>query len=103
MFTTLYTVVSRKYTSPFATLAFVQNTGGGGLYAGHDNFSRDYALPSGYEVIVCGEWRWVGAKHGVSSSARRRDAPDTSGRLMNFSVKEQESRALPRVSWHVNH
>ena len=28
MFTTLYTVVSCKYTSPFATLAFVQNTGG---------------------------------------------------------------------------
>ena len=28
----------------------------GGLYAGCDNFSRDYALPSGHEVIVGGGW-----------------------------------------------
>ena len=32
---------------PFATLALVQNVGGGGggLYAGCDNFSRNYTLP----------------------------------------------------------
>ena len=35
------TVVSRKYSLPFATLASVQNAGG--LYAGCDDFSRDYA------------------------------------------------------------
>ena len=28
----------------------------GGLYAGCDNFSRDYAFPSGHEVIVGGVW-----------------------------------------------
>ena len=28
----------------------------GGLYAGCDNFSRDYALPFGHEVIVGGGW-----------------------------------------------
>ena len=38
------TVVSHKYVPPFAILALVQNAGG--LYAGCDNFSRDYALPS---------------------------------------------------------
>ena len=37
---------------PFATLALVQNAGGG-LYAGCNNF-YDYALPSGHEVIVGG-------------------------------------------------
>ena len=31
---------------PFATLASVQNAGGG-LYAGCDDFSRDYTPPSG--------------------------------------------------------
>ena len=43
----------------------------GGLYAGCDNFSPDYALPSGHEVYC----RWgVGAKRGASPSAKRRDA-----------------------------
>ena len=46
------TVVSRKYTPPFATLALVQNAGGG-LYAGCDNFSRDYALPSDKAWLHC--------------------------------------------------
>ena len=51
-----YTVVSRKYAPPpFATLSLVQNAGGGGgLYTGCDNFSCDYTLPSGHEVIVGG-------------------------------------------------
>ena len=42
-----HTVVSRKYAPPFATLASVQNAGGG-LYAGCDDFSRDFAPPSWY-------------------------------------------------------
>ena len=43
----------------------------GGLYTGCDNFSRDYALPSGHQVYC----RWgVRAKRGVSPSAKRRDA-----------------------------
>ena len=43
-----HTVVSRKYAPPppFATLASVQNAGGR-LYVGCDDFSCDYALPSG--------------------------------------------------------
>ena len=47
--------MSYKYAPPFATLALVQKVGGGGLYAGCDNFSRDYALPSRHEVIVGGD------------------------------------------------
>ena len=39
----------------FATLALVQNAGGA-LYTGCDNFYRNYALPSGHEVIVGGKW-----------------------------------------------
>ena len=43
---------------PSATLVLVQNAGhGGGLYVECDNFSHDYALPSGHEVIVGGGWR----------------------------------------------
>ena len=36
----------------------------GGLYAGCDNFSRDYALPSDHEVIVGVGW-------GPSAGCRR--------------------------------
>ena len=50
--TCAYTVVSRKYAPPFATLALVQNTGGG-LYVGCDNFSHDYALPSDKAWLHC--------------------------------------------------
>ena len=107
------TIVSRKYAPPFATLALVQDTGGeeilsqtgwgGGIvtscvYTGCDNFSRDYALPSGHEVIIGGGW----TKHGASPSARQRDAHGASGRLTSFSVEEQVSRVLPRSSWHVH-
>ena len=38
--------------------------GGGGLYTGCDNLSRDYALPSGHEVIV-------GVRWGPSTGRRR--------------------------------
>ena len=50
------TVVSRKYAPPFAILALVQNAGGAYIYTGCDNFSRNYALPSGHEVNIVGGW-----------------------------------------------
>ena len=63
--------MSRKYAPPFAILALVQNAGGGGLHAGCDNFSRDYALPSGHEVnIVGGGW-------GPSAGRRRARSVET--------------------------
>ena len=41
------TVVSHKYTPPpFCNLSLSTKRRGGGLNAGCDNFSRDYALPS---------------------------------------------------------
>ena len=43
---------------PFATLASVQNAGGG-LYVGRNDFSRDYALllvPLKHDLIVGGGW-----------------------------------------------
>ena len=44
--TRVITVVSRKYAPPpFATLASVQNAGGGGLYGECDDFSCDYTPP----------------------------------------------------------
>ena len=64
-----YTVVSRKCAPPFATLASVQNVGGGGgLYAGCDNFSRDYALP--FDIKSMTPLLFVG--RGWRPSARRR-------------------------------
>ena len=69
------TVVSCKYASPFATLASVQNTGGG-LYTGCGDFSRDYAplpVPVKHDLPVAGG---VKAKREASPSARQRDAPD---------------------------
>ena len=98
--TVTYTVVSRKCAPPPPFCNFSLSTKRrGGLYAGCDNFSRDYVLPSGHEVIV--GWG-LGAKRGSSPSARRRDAPDASGRLTSFSVEERGSRALPRSTWRVH-
>ena len=81
--------ISGKYRSvpqirpPFCNLRLSRKRRGG-LYVGCDNFSRDYALPSGYEVNC----RWgVGAKCGASPSTRQRDAHDASGRLKSFSVE----------------
>ena len=74
----------------------------GGLCAGCDDFSRDYALPfrTGKAWLHC---RWgVGAKREASPSARRRDAPDATGRLTSFSVEGWGSRALSRSSWRVH-
>ena len=79
----------------------------GGLYAGCDNFSREYALPSEKHDSLGGGGVGGGveAKHKASPNARHRDAPDASGRLTSFSVdavEERESRALPRSSWRVH-
>ena len=38
------------------------------------------------------------AKREASPSARRRDAPDATGRLKSFNVEGRGSRALPRSS-----
>ena len=65
----------------------------GGLYVGCDNFSCDYALPSGKAWSHCLWW---------GPSTRRRDAPDASSRLTSFSVEGRGSRALPRSSWRVH-
>ena len=42
------------------------------------------------------------AKREVSPSARRKDAPDATGRLKSFNVEGRGSRALPRSSWRVH-
>ena len=42
------------------------------------------------------------AKREVSPSARRKDAPDATGRLKSFNVEGGGSRALPRSSWRVH-
>ena len=89
--------MSRKYAPPFPSLALVENTWGGGLYAGCDDFSRDYALPFEHEVIAGG-----GHKRGASLSVRRRDAHDTSRRLKSFIIEERGSGWLPRSSWRVH-
>ena len=68
----------------------------GGLYAECDDFSRDYALlpvPVKHDLIVSGGW---------GPNARRRDAPDASGRLVSFSVEGWGSRELPQRSWRVH-
>ena len=43
-------------------------------------------------VCVCGGGG--GGKHKASPNARRRDAPDASGRLTSFSIEGRESSAL---------
>ena len=50
------TVVSRKYTPAFCNHSLSTKCRGG-LYAGCDNFPRNYTLPSGHEVIVGRGWR----------------------------------------------
>ena len=94
------TVMSRKYAPSFCNLSL--STKRRGLYAGCDNFSRDYALPSdkANSIVIC--WWGVEAKRESLPNARRRDAPDDSGRVTNFGVEGRESRALPRSSWRVH-
>ena len=51
-------------------------------------------VPVKHGLIVDGGWE---------PSARQRDAPDATGRLMSFSVEGLGSRVLPRSSWSVHH
>ena len=111
-----YTVVSRKYAPPFATLALVQSAGGGAytwdatfslaitppdreMLSGSVDADIVLALPSTMETLNLTVYEFQRGK-GVGAagprSARRRDAPDASGRLESFSVEGRGSRALPR-------
>ena len=91
------TVVSRKYAPPFATLALVQNVGGAYTRDATISLAITPSLPIKHDSLGGGE-----AKHKASLSARRRDAPDASGRLTSFSVEGRESSALPRSSWRIH-
>ena len=55
------------------------------------------SLPIKHDSIVICRWG-VEAKREASPNARRRDAPDASGRLTSFSVEGRESRMLQRSS-----
>ena len=74
------TVVSRKYAPPFATLVLVQNVGGAYTRDATISLAITPSLPVKHD-IVGGGW---------GPSARRRDAPDASGRLTSFSVERRE-------------
>ena len=75
-----YTVVSRKYASPFATLALAQNVGGAYTRDATISLAITLSFPIKHDsiFIVGGGWR---------PSARRRNAPNASGRLTSFSVE----------------
>ena len=66
---------------------------------GCNNFSRDYALPSGHEVIVGVGWGPSAGRRHVRSGEMTKNA---SGSLKSFSVEERGSRALPQSSWCVH-
>ena len=63
------TVVSCKYTPPFCNPSLSTKWRGEGLYAGCDNFSRNYALPSGIALPHC-QWG-VGPKREAERCSRR--------------------------------
>ena len=79
--------------SSFAILALVQNAGGAYTRDVTISFAITPSLPVKHNLIFSGGW---------GPSATRRDAPDTSGRLMSFSFERQGSRVLPRNSWRVH-
>ena len=89
------TVVPRKYAPPFVTLALVQNAGGAYMRDATISPAITPSLPIKHDSIVICRWG-VEAKREASPNARRRDAPDASGRLTSFSVEGRESRVLPR-------
>ena len=63
----VYNIVSRKYAPPPPPNLSLITKCGGGLYAGCDIFSHDYALPSGaikHDLIV-------GAEREVERCSRR--------------------------------
>ena len=75
----------------FATLASVQNAGGGAY-----TLDATISLVITPSLSVGRAWphcRWeVGAKRETSPSARRRDAPDVTSRLTSFSIEGWGSR-----------
>ena len=126
-----YTVVSRKYAPPFATLALVQSVGGAytrdatsslaitppppdrEMFSGSvlDAYCIIYGSVDAGLFLCCHS-----TMHGdlepncVEVSARggggEREARDgemlPSGGLASFSVERRESRALPQSSWRVH-
>ena len=100
LYTCVYTVVSRKYAPPFATLALVQNVGGAYTRDATISLAITPSLPIKHDSL--GGGGGGEAKHKASPNARRRDAPDASGRLMRYSIEGRESSALPRSTWHVH-
>ena len=115
LFTFLMFFISCIYRSvpqirpPFCNLS-LSTKRRGGLCAGCDDFSRDYAplpVPVKHDLIVGsggggGGGGVVRAKREASPSARRRDAPDATGRLTSFNVEGRGSRTPPRSSWRVH-
>ena len=72
--------MSHKYTPPpFGNLS-LSTKHRGGLYAGCDNFSHDYAFPSGHEVIV-------GGGGGGGQALGGEMLPTLAERLTSFSVE----------------
>ena len=55
-------------------------------------FTPSLPVPVKYDLIVSGGW---------GPSAKRRDAPDATGRVTSFSVEGRGSRVLSRSSWRV--
>jgi len=100
-FQTVYTVVSRKYAPPFATLSLVQNVGGAYTWDVTISLVITPSLLIKHDPIVICQWG-VEAKREASPCARRRDAPDASGRLTSISVEGRKSRVLPRSNWRVH-
>ena len=76
-----YIVVSRKYASPFATLALVQNVGGAYTWDATISLAITPSLPMSTRPHVRRRLVLGGgqAKHKASPNGRRRDAPDASG------------------------
>ena len=77
------TVVSRKYAPPFANLALVENAGGACTRGATISLVITPSLLVKLYLIVGG----VGATHEASLSARQRDVPDTTSRLMSFDQR----------------
>ena len=61
-------------------------------------FTLSLPVPVKYDLIVSGG---VGAKREALPSAKRRDAPDATGRVTSFSVEGRGSRVLSQSSWRV--
>ena len=87
--------MSRKYALPFATLASVQNAGGG-AYTWDATISL--AIMPSLPAPVKHDCRWGVPKCEASPSVRRRNAPDATGRLMSFTVEGEEAGCFREVA-----